>query len=116
MAGMYEIVGFDEIVGSYPPHSVQGYGYGGHGGSRRRRRPRHMTGALPALIAGLSGGVDVHDLVAGLDEEASGEDDLVSGLAGLTDLVAGADPAEQLMAIAGLIAPNVKSQVIRQAM
>jgi hypothetical protein len=110
---MYEIVGFDEIVGgSFPPHSVQGYGYGGH----RRRRRHHMAGALPALIAGLSGGVDVHDLVAGLeDEEASGAD-LISGLAGYGDLVAGADPAEQLMAIAGLMAPNVKNQVIRQAM
>jgi hypothetical protein len=113
---MYEIVGFDEIVGgTFPPHSVQGYGYGGH--RRRRRHHHHIAGALPALIAGLSGGVDVHDLVSGLeDEEASSGADLIAGLAGYGDLIAGADPAEQLMAIAGLMAPNVKSQVMRQAM
>jgi hypothetical protein len=112
---MYEIVGFDEIVGgTFPPHSVQGYGYGGH---RRRRRHHHAAGALPALIAGLTGGLDVHDLVAGLeDEEAASGADLISGLSGYGDLIAGADPAEQLMAIAGLMAPNVKNQVIRQAM
>lgn len=111
MTGMYEIVGFDEIVGSYPPHSTQGYGH-----RRRRRHHHHMAGALPALIAGLSGGVDVHDLVAGLeDEEASGAD-LISGMSGLGNLIAGADPAEQLMAIAGLMAPNVPAQVVRQAM
>jgi hypothetical protein len=110
---MYEIVGFDEIVGnSFPPHSVQGYGYGGH----RRRRRHHSAGALPALIAGLSGGLDVHDLVAGLDDEEASGADLISGLSGYGDLIAGADPAEQLMAIAGLMAPNVKNQVIRQAM
>src|SRR5258706_7188270 len=112
MTGMYEIVGFDEIIGggSYPPHSVEGYR------RRHRRRHHHAAGALPALIAGLSGGLDVHDLVAGLeDEEASGAD-LISGLSGLGDLIAGADPAEQLMAIAGLMAPNVPNPVIRQAM
>src|SRR6266540_1560123 len=118
MTGMYEIVGFDEIVGgSYPPHSIQG-GYGHHRHRRRHRRHHHhMAGALPALIAGLSGGLDVHDLVAGLDddeEEASGAD----LIAGLGNLIAGggADPAEALMAIAGLMAPNVPNQVIRQAM
>ena len=111
MTGMYEIVGFDEIVGggSYPPHSIQG-GYG-----HRRRRRHHSAGALPALIAGLAGGVDVHDLVSGLeDEEASGAD-LISGLG---DLISGADgdPAEALMAVAGLMAPNVKGKAIRDAM
>ena len=117
MTGMYEIVGFDEIVGgSYPPHSIQG-GYGHHRHRRRHHRHHHMAGALPALIAGLSGGLDVHDLVAGLDddeEEASGAD----LIAGLGNLIAGggADPAEALMAIAGLMAPNVPNQVIRQAM
>jgi hypothetical protein len=49
MTGMYEIVGFDEIVvgGSYPPHSIQGAF-----GHRRRRHRHHAAGALPALIAG----------------------------------------------------------------
>jgi hypothetical protein len=115
MTGMYEIVGFDEIVGggSYPPHSIQG-AFGHH---RRRRRHHHsMAGALPALIAGLSGGVDVHDLVSGLEEaeEASGAE-LISGLGNLIAGGAG-DPAEALMAIAGLMAPDVKSNVIRDAM
>ena len=112
MTGMYEIVGFDEIVGggSYPPHSIQGaYGH------RRRRHRHHAAGALPALIAGLSGGVDVHDLVAGLDEEEASGADLISGLG---NLIAGgeADPAEALMAIAGLMAPDVKGKAIRDAM
>jgi len=113
MTGMYEIVGFDEIVGSYPPHSTQG----AFGHRRRRRHHHHMAGALPALIAGLSGGLDVHDLVAGLDEpeEASGAE-LIAGLGNLIAGGAGADPAEALMAIAGLMAPDVKSNVIRDAM
>jgi hypothetical protein len=73
MAGMYEIVGFDELVGgSYPPHSTQGYRY-------------------PYSAAG--------DLIAG-DDEAAG-DAMLSGL-DAHSLIAGADPAEQLLAIAGL--------------
>ena len=112
MAGMYEIVGFDEIIGggSYPPHSTQGYAR-----RRRRRHHHHIAGALPALIAGLSGGADVQDLVAGLEDEESSGADLISGL---SSLIAGGegDPAEALMAIAGLVAPDVKNQVIRQAM
>ena len=113
MTGMYEIVGFDELIGggSSPPHSIQG----AFGHRRRRHHRHHMAGALPALIAGLSGGLDVHDLVAGLeDEEASGAD-LISGLGNLMAGDAG-DPAEALMAIAGLMAPNVSNQVMRQAM
>ena len=110
MTGMYEIVGFDEIIGggSYPPHSIQG-GFG------HRRRRRHSAGALPALIAGLSGGVDVHDLVSGLDDEETSGIDLISGL---SNLIAGGegDPAEALMAIAGLMAPDVKGKAIRDAM
>lgn len=94
MAGMYDIVGFDEIVGSYPPHSIQGYG--------RRRRRHHASGALPQLIAGLiAGGVDVNDLVAGEED-----DHFVS---------AGADPAEALLAIAGLTA-NAPAAAIKDAM
>lgn len=91
MAGMYDIVGFDEITGgSFPPHSVQGY----------RRRRHHHSGALPQLIAGLiAGGVDVNDLV-------SGDDDFMS---------AGADPAEALLAIAGLTA-NAGPAAMAQAM
>ena len=42
MAGMYEIVGFDEIVGSYPPHSTQG-AFGHH----HRRRRRHHGWRVP---------------------------------------------------------------------
>jgi hypothetical protein len=94
MAGMYDIVGFDEIVGaSFPPHSVQGYG--------RRRRRHHAAGALPQLIAGLiAGGVDVNDLVSGEDDEF---------------MSAGADPAEALLAIAGLTA-NAPAAAIKDAM
>ena len=66
---MHEIVGFDEITGAYPPHSIEG--------ARRRRH----------LIAG-----DIHDLIAG-----------------------GADPAEQLLAIAGL-AEEQPSETIQAAM
>lgn len=93
MSGMYEIVGFDEIIGSYPPHSVQGYG-------RRRRRGYSgvdvndlVSGALPQLIAGL---------VAGDDDD--------EGMA-----AAGMDPAEALLAIAGLTS-NAGPAVLKQAM
>jgi hypothetical protein len=61
MAGMYEIVGFDEIVGSYPPHSTEG---------------------LDPQVIG--------------DEFAG--DALISGDA----FISGADPADHLLAIAGL--------------
>lgn len=91
MSGMYEIVGFDEIIGSYPPHSVQGYG---------RRRRRHHAGALPQLIAGLVAGDD--DVL-----ESAGVD--------VNDLISGADPAEALLAIAGLT-DNVGPAVLKQAM
>lgn len=90
MSGMYDIVGFDEIIGSFPPHSAQGYG----------RRRRHHAGALPQLIAGLvAGGVDVNDLVSGDDDFG-----MSSG-----------DPAEALLAIAGLT-DNAPAAVLKDAM
>lgn len=83
-----EIVGFDEIIGggTFPPHSIQG-----------RHRRRHHRSAGLELIAGLLEG----------GEDASGLGNLIAG---------GADPAEALMAIAGLMAPDVSHSNIRQAM
>jgi len=82
---MYEIVGFDEIVGAagaFPPHSTQGL-----------RHPHH------ALAAGLEPAVIGDEMYAG-DALISGAD-LIAGLAPPA-LMSGADPAEQLLAIAGL--------------
>lgn len=99
-----EIVGFDEIIGSFPPHSAQGY---------RRRRRHHSAGAeliagLAPLIAGdpefnFMAGADPADAlmaIAGLDD--GGDDDMMG--------VSGAE------LIAGLIAPKVKANAVRQAM
>src|SRR5262245_59716996 len=81
MSGMYEIVGFDELVGgSFPPHSTQGY-----------RCPYHPHLAAGDLIAG--------SLESGEDEAAG--DGMLTGL-DAHSLIAGADPVEQLLAIAGL--------------
>ncbi len=81
MSGMYEIVGFDELVGgSFPPHSTQGYRY-----------PYHPHLAAGDLVAG--------GLIAGEDEAAG--DAMLTGL-DAHSLIAGADPAEQLLTIAGL--------------
>lgn len=96
-----EIVGFDEIIGSFPPHSAQGY----------RRRRRHAAGA--ELIAGLMAAgadPDTFALMAGAEPA-----DALMAIAGLDDddeggMLSGAD------LIAGLVAPKVKSNAVRQAM
>jgi hypothetical protein len=81
-----EIVGFDEIIG--------GGSFPPHSIQGLHRRRRHHSSGLSHLIAGL------------LEEEGAGGMDLISG----------ADPAEALMAIAGLMAPGVQDATIRDAM
>src|SRR5258705_6687233 len=79
MAGMYEIVGFDELVGgSFPPHSTQGYRY-----------PYHPHMAAGDLVAGLIAG----------DDEAAG-DAMLTGLDAPNPLP-GADPPQPPLNPAG---------------
>ncbi len=118
MAGMYEIVGFDELIGAFPPGGMAA-GYGGHHPHRgpsppRRHHHHHAAGALPALIAGLMGGGEDESAGAAL---IAGLTSLMAGGGDVHDLVSGGiDPAEALMAIAGLTAPGGSNDVLRSAM